>query len=116
MLLVPQLVPSSSGLALRLGLRCQGLDLRWIPDLIDRALVETINVRIAKSALSFRWDFSDTLSFSIESEGPRTNIRSVDFELDTATLQVSDRSVRLAGPMSLNINRETALATSAEAN
>lgn len=115
-LLEPELVPSTSGLALRLGLRCQDLDLAWIPDLIDAALVQTINTRIAKSTPSFRWDFSDTLSFSVESESSRSNLRAVDFEVDTAVLQVNDESIRLAGPMSMNISRETALASAAEAN
>lgn len=104
-LLRPQLVSTPSGRGLSVRLQCAEIDIAWFPDFVDRAIVERINERLRKAGIEFRWDFSETLTFSFTETSAKSNIAELTFDLSTADLQISSDELRLGGPMEVRLDR-----------
>lgn len=105
LLVAPRLVPTAKGVGLAITVRCLDLDVRWIPDFIDEAIVRRINARLAEAGVEFRWDFSTTLSVSFSDTSARSNVESIGFDVSTAQLEIDSGMVCISGPMQIRITR-----------
>lgn len=105
LLLCPKLVSTPGGKGLSVGLKIQEIDIEWFPQFVDRAIARRINARLHASGVEFRWDFSDTLTFSFEETSMRSNITKLGFDLDTAELEIGEAGLELGGPMEVRIDR-----------
>ncbi len=101
----PQLVATPSGKGLSVRLQCREIDIAWFPEFIDRAIAERINAKLREAGVEFRWDFSETLTFSFTETSARSNIAELTFDLSTAQLEVAEDALRLGGPMEVRLDR-----------
>jgi len=105
LLLVPRLEPSPEGVALAVHVRFGALDVAWVPDFVEQAVVDAINARLAKSGAELRWNMSGTLTFGFDEPGEQSNIERICFGLPNATLTVTADGVRVEGEMTISLRR-----------
>lgn len=101
----PRMQAAATGAAFIVELRCSGIDLRWIPDFVDEFVARKIDERLRKAGVDFRWELTETLSFSLEETSDRSNIRAIGFNVPTATLGTDDGALELEGPMRITVDR-----------
>lgn len=92
---------TENGMGLAVSMRCDGLELSWIPDFVDRSIAKSVDNKLRELDLLFVWDFCDTLTFNIDEESQRTNLASIEFSVVAGALVVDDAAIELAVPMSL---------------
>lgn len=104
-LVQPKLVSNPEGVGLVVTLRCRDLDIRWVPDFIDQAIVKRINQTLAETEAVFDWNFSEALSATFTETGERSNIASIGLDVSSAKLEIDNKSVYITGPMQFLIDR-----------
>lgn len=107
LLLVPCLKPSPEGVALAVHLRFGALDVAWVPDFVEQAVVDAINARLAQSSAELRWNMSGTLTFGFDEPGEQSNIERICFGLPNAALTVTADGVRVEGEMTIGLRRSS---------
>jgi len=104
-LIRPQLVSTPGGKGLSVTLKIQEIDIKWFPDFVDRAIAKRINAQLHATGVEFRWDFSQTLTFSFTETSKRSNIAELGFDLSTAELVIGPSALELGGPMDVRLDR-----------
>ncbi|HVH99450.1 MAG TPA: hypothetical protein VM869_12080 [Enhygromyxa sp.] len=107
LLLVPRLEPSPEGVALAVHLRFGALDVAWMPDFVEQAVVDAINARLAQSSAELRWNMSGTLTFAFDEPGEQSNIERICFGLPNAAPTVTADGVRVEGEMTIGLRRSS---------
>ena len=72
-LLVPSIVTSPRGAALRFALEIEALDFEWVPSLLDQKIAEVIEKRLGAEPLEWGFEHTFTRSFALPAavEPPR---------------------------------------------
>jgi hypothetical protein len=104
-LLEPRLEPSEQGVALAVAVRFGALDVAWVPEFVEAAVVGAINTRLEKAGAELRWNLSGTLTFGFDEPGEQSNIERVCFGLPNATLEITREGLHLAGEMTIGVRR-----------
>lgn len=99
----PRLEQEGDGVALVVELQIGALDIAWVPNFVDNAIIEAINSRLEEAGAELRWNFSGTLSVAFEEPGEHSNIERVSLNLRTAKLDIDADSVHLAAPMTIEV-------------
>ncbi|HLT40816.1 MAG TPA: hypothetical protein VK034_31280, partial [Enhygromyxa sp.] len=60
LMLTPRLAPSEQGVALVVEVRFGALDVNWVPEFVEEAVVNAINARLEQAGVELRWNLSGT--------------------------------------------------------
>src|SRR5690606_37735408 len=74
LMLAPRLTPSEQGVALVVEVRFGALDVHWVPEFVEAAVVNAINARLEQAGVELRWNLSGTLTFGFDEPGEQSNI------------------------------------------
>ena len=105
LVVTPSLVVTDAGVGLGIELRCRALDVRWVPDFVDRRIVDAINERIDEAKLELVWDLSKTLTFDVVEPSARSNLAKFHFDVSTVKLSVDAEGINITGPMTVTVDR-----------
>lgn len=92
---------TDNGMGLAVSMRCEGVELSWIPEFVDRSIAKSVDETLRELDLLFVWDFSDTLTFDVDEESRRTNLSAIEFNVCAGVLVVDHEAIELAVPMTM---------------
>ncbi len=101
--LEPRLETSEEGIALVIALEVGAIDVAWVPNFVDEAIVNAINKRLEEAGVELRWEFSGSLSVAFDEPGEHNNIERVTLDLQTAKLDIHADGVQLEAPLTIEV-------------
>lgn len=85
-------------------LKIEDIDIKYFPDILDRAIVRRINEELDKNRARIGWDFGDTLSVSIWLPDDLEPTSAMNLKFEKGKAKITDDALHLRAPMGINLS------------